>query len=602
MNDVQLSSPDPITRRRGLLARAVLLAIGALLLAGLAAPAALAAPGDLDPAFAGGAGTERFYPSDGKVFLGAVATQPDDKIVLAGFEAPGSVIVVRLLADGKFDPSFGTEGKVTTPFTGTGNFGDANAVAVQPDGKIVVAGSAKGATNTDFMVARYDADGHLDSSFGGGDGVEIFPVGLGEDTARAVALGAGGRILVAGEARSPVSGEAAAVAVLQPSGKLDPSFSTDGITLLETTGVEASDRGEGIIEQPDGKLVVADSTGNGAGNGFTLVRLLAGGAPDPSFDGDGIVRTPMPSATNPGAKGRVTSLALQPDGRIVAAGYGFDEVGPTLKFDTKFAAARYLATGALDPSFGDAGSGIFTRQVGEGDDSARALALTPSGQLLLSGGYEAAPTTESLAAVRLGPSGALDPSFGSGGIVRRGVTAQFGETWEASALDSRERLVLVSRSFEGNETTRVVVTRLLGDKPPAGPEPAPNEAPHARIKKLPKKVRAAELKRFAGTAADPEGSLARVQIAVTGKVRGGRACLVMKNAKARLKRVKLKKGRACPQRWLTAKGTARWSFRLRGELPPGRYVVFARAVDREGGADTRFARKLGNRLAFRVIP
>ena len=274
-----------------------------------------------------------------------------------------------------------------------------------------------------------------------------------------------------------------------------------------------------------------------------------------------------------------------------------------MKFDTKFAAARYLATGALDPSFGDAGSGIFTRQVGAGDDSAGALALTPSGRILLSGSYEPAPSIDSPAVMRLDPNGALDPSFGSGGLALHGVTAKFGETFEASALDSQERLVVLSESFEGNNMTQVVVSRVLGDRVPAGPpEPPVNRAPHARIKKLPKKVRAAELMRFAGSAADPEGSLARVQIAVTGKVRGGRACLVMKNAKARLRRVKLKKGRACPQRWLTAKGTARWSFRLRGELPPGRYVVFARAVDREGGADTRFARKLGNRLAFRVIP
>ena len=80
-----------------------------------------------------------------------MATQPDGKIVLVGSEDPGSLIVVRLLADGAFDPSFGSGGKVTTPFPGAGNFGEGRAVAIQPDGKIVVAGAAKGAVESDFL-------------------------------------------------------------------------------------------------------------------------------------------------------------------------------------------------------------------------------------------------------------------------------------------------------------------------------------------------------------------------------------------------------------------------------------------------------------------
>lgn len=589
-------------RRRAAGVRTALPLVVFLLALGALAPAASARPGDLDPSFAGGAGTERFYLSAEKINLRGVATQPDGKIVLAGAEDDVGVIVVRLLEDGAFDPSFGSGGKVTTPFPGAGNFGGAEAVAVQPDGKIVIAGVAKGTANADFLVARYDANGALDPSFGGGDGIAIVPVGSEEDSAEAIAIGVGGRIFLTGDAQTLGSKRAAAVAVLQPDGKPDPSFSADGVDLVKTTGAEESDSGEGIVEQPDGKIVIADSTGNGAGNGFTLVRLLANGTLDASFDGDGIVNTPIPSATNPGAKGRTTGLALQPDGKIVAAGYGYDEVGPMAKFDSKFAAARYLASGQLDTGFGAAGSGIFTQQAGEGEDSARAVALTPSGQVLLAGFYDAAASTHSPAAMRLTPAGALDPGFGSEGLVLRGVTAPFGEEFQASALDSRERLVILSRAYEGNNMTQAVVTRILGDREPEPVTRAANRAPHARIKQLPKRIAAAKLKRFAGTAADPDGGVRKVQVAVVGLVKGGKACRVMKNAKARFKRVRLKRGKPCPRRWLTAKGTAKWAFKLKRQLPPGRYVVFARAVDREGLAETSFSRKAGNRRAFRVLP
>jgi uncharacterized delta-60 repeat protein len=587
----------------------------------LAAPAASAAPGDLDPTFAGGAGTERFFPSEETIGLSAVAVQPDGKIVLAGEENPGSVIVVRLLANGEFDPGFGAGGKVTTPFPG--GFGEARAVAIQPDGKIVIAGEAKGALNGDFLAARYEADGTPDAGFGGGDGIEIVPVGAGEDRAEDLWLGTGGRIFLTGESRLAPNGVAAGVAVLGPNGKPDPGFSTDGVTTIETTPTEKADEGEGIVEQPDGKILIADSTGNGAGNGFTLVRLLAAGTLDPSFSGDGIVRTVIPPGKPEGADGRSTDLALLPDGRIVAAGYGFDEVGPTMKLDSKFAAVRYLADGEPDITFGGAGTGIFSRQAGEGEDAARAIALAPGGKLVLSGNYDAAPSNSSIAAMRLDPSGLVDPGFGSSGLVLRGVTAPFGEIFEDAALDPEERLVIVSRAFEGGGTTSIVVTRFLGDRQPpgagAGPGPgpalgqSPNRPPHARMRVVPRTVSPAKLKGFSGTAGDPDGgAVAKVQIALVKLASGGatasaavgpptKACLVLKNANARFKTVKPKTGEACPPRWLTAKGTGIWSFKLNADLPAGRYVVYSRAVDAGGLAETSFSRQAGNRFAFRVV-
>jgi hypothetical protein len=119
------------------------------------------------------------------------------------------------------------------------------------------------------------------------------------------------------------------------------------------------------------------------------------------------------------------------------------------------------------------------------------------------------------------------------------------------------------------------------------------------MKKVPKKVRANRLRGFVGTANDPDGSIARVQIAVT---KAGPKCLRMTNAKAKFKPKRGKGKKSCQPRWLTVKGKAKWGFKLKKNLPPGRYVVYARAVDSEGLAESTFSRKAGNRYAFRVLP
>jgi hypothetical protein len=128
--------------------------------------------------------------------------------------------------------------------------------------------------------------------------------------------------------------------------------------------------------------------------------------------------------------------------------------------------------------------------------------------------------------------------------------------------------------------------------------------------KVPRKVTAGRLKGFAGTASDPDGDALKVQIALVklvpgaaGASRGSAStCSVLKNGRGSFKQVRVRRGRRCPQRWLAVKGATKWSFRLRHHLPSGRYVVYARAVDSVGLAETTFSRKAGNRYAFRVRP
>lgn len=592
--------------------RCVLLALVLVAAMAALAPVARAAPGDLDPTFGtAGSGSERLFPNPENTLLGAVATQPDGKVVLAGGVEGNGVLVFRLLENGAFDPSFGGSGVVLTGAMGI-NAG-ARAVAVQPDGKIVIAGSTEVGGKAGFLVGRFLPEGQLDTGFGGGDGSVAFPVGAKNAGVRALAIGAGGRILVAGEAENTSSNNVAGVAVLTATGEPDASFSADGITTLESTA--GNDRGHGIAEAPGGDIVVADENGAGAGHGFTVVKLLPDGTPDPAFGTAGFTQTPIPGST----AGRCTSIALLPDGRILAAGYGYDEPG----LDAKFAAVRYLGDGKLDPSFGN-GTGVFTQQLGGGDDSARFVALTPSGKALLAGGSEPVAGNDSPAALRLTADGALDPTFGNGGIVRRPVLAPFGDHFEGAALDARERLIITSNAYEGNNTLSLEVTRILGDIAPPAPQAVlapsppvgPNRPPHARIKKLGKTVDAAKLKGFSGAASDPEGEpLRKVQIALVRKVpprpkpkahaaavgakqAAGKSCLDLRNAKGAFKSARAKPGKPCPLLWLDAKGTTKWSFKLTAALPAGSYVLYARAVDGKGLAESTFSAAAGNRLAF----
>lgn len=556
-----------------LLRSGVAAALAALAL--LLPAAASAAPGELDPSFR----------DTGKVvtpfaYSGNVAVQPDGKVLVTGGGGEEAVFsVARLLPNGLPDPEWGLTGIVTTPL---GVPALSTAVAVQPDGKVVAVGVA-GSPNGDFAIVRYLPNGSLDSSFGGGDGVVTLPVGSDDDVARAVEIGPGGRIGVSGESRLPASANGAAVAMLEANGTPEAAFAGDGTTIIETESGE-DDRGEGIAFQADGKVVIADSTGAGAGDGFTIVRLGLDGAPDPSFGGDGVVETPIPGEGEL-KEGRVGDVVVQPDGKIVGGGYGDDYNEATATFTIKFALARYLPNGELDPSFGS--GGIVSTRLPGGDAFGRSLALTPTGKLVIGGTWE--PPGEPLetryapALLRYTSSGSLDPSFGSGGIVEQTPMNSFrNESLEGLAMAPDGKIVAAGEGYPYGGESSVVVSRYLGD--PEGPPPPPNLAPHAKMKKVPHKIRADRLKRFRGTASDPDGRVAKVQISLVRRGHG-------------------KKHRPVkPRHWRTAKGTAKWTYKLPRQLKPGRYVVFARAIDDQGLAEAKFSSSDRNRYAFRVLP
>lgn len=320
------------------------------------------------------------FGSEGRVFtpIGprddygrAVAIQPDGKIVVAGYNWTGSkynFTVVRYHPNGTLDTSFNGTGKVSTP---VGPGADAGRdVAIQTDGKIVVAGYAVIGGNEDFAVVRYNADGTLDSTFDG-DGKATSPVGTGQDFGYSIALQTDGGILVAGTSHNGTNFDFAAMR-FNPAGSLDTSFGSGGkVSFGMGSG---NDVAYAMALQNDGGILLAGYGSNGLNADFALARLKSDGSFDPTFNGTGKVMTAI-GVGNDYAFG----LAVQPDGKIVVAGSA--HTADVSNYD--FAVARYNGNGSLDSTF--PGGGKFITATGAGNDEGQAVALQSDGGIVVAG-------------------------------------------------------------------------------------------------------------------------------------------------------------------------------------------------------------------------
>lgn len=341
--------------------------------------------GSLDTLFDGdGLVTTEFEEDSG---INAVAIQPDGKIVAAGFTDDGDdqFAVARYLANGEL------EWEVTTNFDDENGWDDeANAVAIQPDGKIVVAGiTDAGVRGANFALARYNAGGSLDTAFGG-DGKVTTDFAEAFYGANSVAIQVDGKIVVAGFASTFASNGNGDVAVARynPDGSLDSSFGPGG---LVTTDLGGSEGGNELTIQADGKLVVAASTNTGNWD-FAVLRYNADGTLDPSFGNGGHVTTDF--GGNDGGHG---GMVIQADGKIVVA-------GDTSVGDGDFAAARYNLDGSLDSTFGTGGR--VTTDFG-GGDRGEGMAMQADGRIVVAGTSHRQPRNVDFALARyLGGSAA----------------------------------------------------------------------------------------------------------------------------------------------------------------------------------------------------
>ena len=260
----------------------------------------------------------------------AVVIQGDGKIVAAGFGlhfgstiGTADVAVVRYNTDGSLDPTFDGDGIVTTNFP-SDNADQAFAVAIQGDGRIVVAGITCCAQSVDFALARYNADGSLDTTFDG-DGLVTTHIVF-NDQAFAVAIQGDGRIVAAGHAASGSTFDFG-LARYNADGSLDTTFDADGKVTTDFAG--SHDEALGVAIQGNGKIVAAGFAGIFPGD-FALARYNADGSLDTTFSGDGKVTTDFA-----GGDDRAHAVPIQRDGKIVAAGFA------TVAAGRDFALARY---------------------------------------------------------------------------------------------------------------------------------------------------------------------------------------------------------------------------------------------------------------------
>lgn len=393
-----------------------------VLLALTGAISSQAQPGTLDPTFGvNGIVTTPVTPFTNNV--NAVAIQDDGRIIAVG--SGGGMAVLRYTTNGSLDTTFNGTGQ------GVLTEGDALGVAIQADGKIIVVGNNGNPANIDFKVVRYNVNGTLDTSFDN-DGIVVTPIRESTDAAYAVAIQPDGKIVVSGRSDSnPVFVTSFAMVRYNTNGSIDTAFGNNGIVVMPGPGNAITDS---LAIQSDGKIVVAHNIFFSASfsYGLTVLRYNANGSPDTSFNTTGSLSTVV------GTNVEYAALALQPDGKIVvscssytsnAAGYDFwvvryhtngaiDEsfgnnglvvtpIGGGASFDVPrsvaiqangkiivggktptgtnhdFAAVRYNRNGSVDTKWGTAG--IVRTNLGGNSESINAIAIQRNGRIIAGG-------------------------------------------------------------------------------------------------------------------------------------------------------------------------------------------------------------------------
>lgn len=302
-------------------------------------------------------------------------------------------------SNGSLDTTFSSDG-ITINDLGNNSNDTGIAVAIQPDGKILVAGTSLISGSNQFALARYQTNGVLDTSFGVG-GFVFTDVGPQNDEAVSVLIQPDGNIVLAGYIQSGTGFDFALVRYT-PTGTLDPSFGSAGKVITTLNG--SDEIAAGAVLQPDGKIVVAGSISVSLGYDITLVRYTDSGAIDTSFGSSGRVITSLGNSYD-----TATCIALQSDGKILVGG---GLLHPGIGYD--FAALRYTAAGALDTTFGAGGKVVLA--LSPGLDLANAIALQQDGRIILAG-YAQFNNNADFAIIRLTVTGSLDPTFGTGGVV-----------------------------------------------------------------------------------------------------------------------------------------------------------------------------------------
>ena len=434
----------------------------ALVIAALVTLAAVAIPanGSLDATFAhhGRQMTDFHRLADAGE---DVAVLPDKRFVVVGSASTAfdgdpdygeEFAIARYRPNGRLDRSFSGDGKRTVNFNGGSRDESATAVRVQPNGKIVVAGTSfqgdrtRGGTGVDFAVVRLLPDGRLDPRFGD-HGKRLFDFDNNgySDAARGLALQPDGRIVIAGYSDFSTTERDLDVAVarLRRDGSFDRSFGGDG-RKTSNFGWGSEEAPEDVAVTKSGRIVVAGSVTNfpgGDGTDFLVVRYRPNGRLDHSFSGDGAKATtfghPVVNGDDVGG-----GVALEPHGKIVVGGLTSKSVTDL----SDFAVVRYRPDGRLDRSFAGNGkqhTGFGSKRSDQtfGVDYGRDVTIDRKGRILVTGEADVMSPDADFGVVRYWPDGRLDRSFSGNGKVR--IDFRHEDVGKAIALQGPDRILTV---------------------------------------------------------------------------------------------------------------------------------------------------------------
>jgi uncharacterized delta-60 repeat protein len=411
-----------------------------------------AADGDLDTTFDGDGVviTDNGNTSEGIVDL---LIQPDRKIIAVGYSINNSgmsrqSVIIRYNSDGSLDSTFGAGGKVFIPSSSPLS----SEMALQPDGKIVFVGTIGASPNSEFYVARLNADGSFDAAFNGTGAVTLDLRGT-TDFASSVKIQPDGKIVIGGVSHKTSQIVSIApptdftIVRLNTDGSLDTTFDGDGkvfTSVQEVAGISS------LAIQPDGKIVAAGeaftfdvAANNPANSSFTTVRYNSDGSLDTTFNGTGIVSAQFVLANaTPGSRkqNRPDTIIIRPGGKILVVGNAESCCVPQPL--NQVAMVQYNADGSVDSSFGNAGK----IQIGfTSHPTTRAIdaAIQPDNKIVITGDVQANHKARIQALVgRFNANGSLDATFSGDGWNTFSLSSNVSSRGNAVAIQPDGKIII----------------------------------------------------------------------------------------------------------------------------------------------------------------
>ncbi len=418
--------------------------------------------GTLDETFAN-SGIVLSQVGESYTSLGSAAIQSSGKILVAGsFTFPYSLGIARFNSDGTIDTTFLDNGsKSYSPVTSS--FSTYTSIKIQNDNKIVLGGYVYfSGQKPSFVISRADSNGNPDPNFGN-DGYTITSMDS-SVAVQSLAIQSDGKIVAIGNSFSSNGEVHFILARYNTDGNLDNSFGNNGIVITSSLTGHKQDYSYSVLIQNNGKIIAAGIASDTTENKFALIRYKIDGSVDSSFGNNGIVLT---SFENPYVF--LNSAALQPDGKIIAAGY----IQKSTEYD--FVVARYNANGNLDDTFGS--NGVFIPGTPNSYDECNSVIIQADGKIILAGeSVSDNSNIQNIKIVRLNTDGSLDNTFGAGGIKQTTIGSSYAET-SLALMQNDGKIVVAGNIGNSNFYSALTLIRYTGDKATSITPDKPKEIP-----------------------------------------------------------------------------------------------------------------------------